>query len=103
MSRRVPSWDIQYNPYGRQCYELTARAMCGSLVQCGVGKTGRKPIMYVPRWWAACTGSSTGFGQNTCGCLTTTPQAAAACWLEDLVVLAVHELRNNRGSRLRPH
>lgn len=69
MSRSVPVMlDIEYNPYGRECYGLSARAMVSWISSFNFevkAKTGRKPIMYVPAsWWAACTGSSTGFGQR---------------------------------------
>ena len=69
MSRRVPVMlDIEYNPYGRECYGLTARAMVAwiSAFNSEVkAKTGRKPILYVPAsWWAACTRSNKGFGQR---------------------------------------
>jgi lysozyme len=69
MSRSVPVMlDIEYNPYGRECYGLTARAMVSWISSFNSevkAKTGRKPILYVPAsWWAACTGSSTGFGQR---------------------------------------
>ena len=69
MSRRVPVMlDIEYNPYGRECYGLTARAMVSWISSFNSevkAKTGRKPILYVPAsWWAACTGSNTGFGQR---------------------------------------
>ena len=69
MSRRVPVMlDIEYNPYGRECYGLTARAMVSWISSFNSevkAKTGRKPILYAPAsWWAACTGSSTGFGQR---------------------------------------
>jgi GH25 family lysozyme M1 (1,4-beta-N-acetylmuramidase) len=68
-SRRVPVMlDIEYNPYGRECYGLTARAMGRWISSFNYEikvKTGRKPIMYVPvYWWATCTGSSTGFGRR---------------------------------------
>jgi lysozyme len=69
MSRSVRVMlDIEYNPYGRQCYGLSARAMVSWIASFNFeikAKTGRKPIMYVPvYWWAACTGSSTGFGRR---------------------------------------
>jgi GH25 family lysozyme M1 (1,4-beta-N-acetylmuramidase) len=69
MSRSVPVMlDIEYNPYGRECYGLTARAMVSWISSFNSevkAKTGRKPILYVPAsWWAACTGNSTGFGQR---------------------------------------
>ena len=69
MSRRVPVMlDIEYNPYGRECYGLTARAMVSWISSFNSevkAKTGRKPILYVPAsWWAACTGNNTGFGHR---------------------------------------
>jgi GH25 family lysozyme M1 (1,4-beta-N-acetylmuramidase) len=69
MSRSVPLMlDIEYNPYGRECYGLTARAMVSWISSFNSevkAKTGRKPILYVPAsWWAACTGNNTGFGQR---------------------------------------
>ena len=69
MSRSVPVMlDIEYNPYGRECYGLTARAMVSWISSFNSevkAKTGRKPILYVPAsWWAACARSSTGFGQR---------------------------------------
>lgn len=69
MSRTVPVMvDIEYNPYGRECYGLTARAMVSWISSFNSevkAKTGRKPILYVPAsWWAACTGNNTGFGHR---------------------------------------
>jgi GH25 family lysozyme M1 (1,4-beta-N-acetylmuramidase) len=69
MSRSVPVMlDIEYNPYGRECYGLTARAMVSWISSFNSevkAKTGRKPILYVPAsWWAACTRSNKGFGQR---------------------------------------
>jgi len=69
ISRRVPVMlDIEYNPYGRECYGLSARAMVSWISSFNSevkAKTGRKPILYVPAsWWAACTGNNTGFGQR---------------------------------------
>jgi GH25 family lysozyme M1 (1,4-beta-N-acetylmuramidase) len=69
MSRGVPVMlDIEYNPYGRECYGLTARAMVSWISSFNFevkAKTGRKPIMYVPAsWWASCTRSNTGFGRR---------------------------------------
>ena len=69
MSRRVPVMlDIEYNPYGRECYGLTARAMVSWISSFNSevkAKTGRKPILYVPvYWWASCADNSAGFGQR---------------------------------------
>ena len=84
MSRTVPVMlDIEYNPYGRQCYGLTARAMASWISSFNSevkAKTGRKPILYVPAsWWAACTGSSTDSARDGCGCLTTPLHPARGC------------------------
>jgi GH25 family lysozyme M1 (1,4-beta-N-acetylmuramidase) len=69
LSRRVPIMlDIEYNPYGRTCYGLGARAMVSWISSFNreiKARTGSKPIMYVPAlWWATCTGGHVGFGQR---------------------------------------
>lgn len=60
--------DIEYNPYGSECYGLSARAMVNWISTFNYEikvRTGRKPIMYVPvYWWATCTGSNTTFGRR---------------------------------------
>jgi GH25 family lysozyme M1 (1,4-beta-N-acetylmuramidase) len=67
-SRTVPIMlDIEYNPYGGECYGLSTRAMV-AWVSAFSGrikaKTGRKPIIYTPpRWWATCTGGNRAFGK----------------------------------------
>jgi GH25 family lysozyme M1 (1,4-beta-N-acetylmuramidase) len=70
LSRTVPiALDIEYNPYGRECYGLTARAMVSWISAFAAeirARTGRAPIVYTPpSWWASCTGGSTAFGQAT--------------------------------------
>lgn len=68
-SRTVPIMlDMEYNPYGAECYGLTSTAMVAWISKFDSEiktKTGRLPIIYTPKaWWAACTGSSTGFGHT---------------------------------------
>ena len=60
--------DIEYNPYGRECYGLSAKAMVAwiasfdSEVQ---ARTGRLPVIYTTAgWWHTCTAGSTAFGQT---------------------------------------
>jgi GH25 family lysozyme M1 (1,4-beta-N-acetylmuramidase) len=65
-SRSVPIMlDIEYNPYGAECYGLTSTAMVAWINKFDSevkAKTGRLPLIYTAKaWWAACTGSSTGF------------------------------------------
>ncbi|MGO9082047.1 MAG: GH25 family lysozyme [Streptosporangiaceae bacterium] len=57
--------DIEYNPYGRNCYGLSKAAMVSwisafdTTVQAA---TGRLPIIYAPGpWWSSCTGGSGAF------------------------------------------
>jgi GH25 family lysozyme M1 (1,4-beta-N-acetylmuramidase) len=68
-SRSVPVMlDIEYNPYGAECYGLSTTAMVSWITAFDSEikiKTGHLPIIYTPRsWWATCTGSSTGFGHT---------------------------------------
>jgi GH25 family lysozyme M1 (1,4-beta-N-acetylmuramidase) len=65
--RSVPIMlDIEYNPYGAECYGLTPTAMVSWINKFDSevkAKTGQLPVIYTPRsWWATCTGSSTGLG-----------------------------------------
>jgi GH25 family lysozyme M1 (1,4-beta-N-acetylmuramidase) len=57
--------DIEYNPYGAECYGLT-RAQMTSWVWSFVNEyaylTGRYPVIYSPyAWWSTCTSNATGF------------------------------------------
>jgi GH25 family lysozyme M1 (1,4-beta-N-acetylmuramidase) len=66
-SRAVPIMlDIEYNPYGGECYGKTSTAMVAWINKFDSEvktKTGRLPIIYTAKkWWADCTGSSTGLG-----------------------------------------
>ena len=57
--------DIEYNPYGSECYGLTKSQMVGwisSFVAEYLHLTGRRPAIYTTtQWWTACTGNATGF------------------------------------------
>ncbi len=59
--------DIEYNPYGAECYGLSRSAMISWISQFsseGVAKTGEEPVIYGPApWWQDCTGGATRFGQ----------------------------------------
>lgn len=54
--------DIEYNPYGKECYGLTHKQMVGWVRSFDTEYhrlTGRMPILYTSaRWWDACTGGS---------------------------------------------
>lgn len=68
-SRSVPIMlDIEYNPYGAECYGLSTTAMVSWISKFDSEiktKTGHLPIIYTPRsWWGTCTGSSTGFAHT---------------------------------------
>ena len=60
--------DIEYNPYGAECYGLTKTAMVtwinGFRAEV-LAKTGRPPIIYsTTDWLATCTGNSTRLGNG---------------------------------------
>jgi GH25 family lysozyme M1 (1,4-beta-N-acetylmuramidase) len=59
--------DIEYNPYGAECYGLSRSAMISWISQFSsevVAKTGEEPVIYGPApWWQDCTGGATRFGQ----------------------------------------
>jgi GH25 family lysozyme M1 (1,4-beta-N-acetylmuramidase) len=60
--------DMEYNPYGAECYGLTTTAMVSWISRFDSeikARTGQLPIIYSPRsWWDTCTGGSTGFGHT---------------------------------------
>jgi len=60
--------DIEYNPYGAECYGLTQPAMVtwiNGFSNEVITKTGRPPILYSTQdWLATCTGDSTALGQD---------------------------------------
>jgi GH25 family lysozyme M1 (1,4-beta-N-acetylmuramidase) len=59
--------DIEYNPYGAECYGLSKYAMVTWIAQFDAevqSRTGQDPIIYTPPgWWQTCTGGAPGFGQ----------------------------------------
>ena len=59
--------DIEYNPYGAECYGLSQSAMISWISQFSSevqAKTGEEPVIYGPApWWQDCTGGATRFGQ----------------------------------------
>jgi GH25 family lysozyme M1 (1,4-beta-N-acetylmuramidase) len=59
--------DIEYNPYGDQCYGLSQASMRSWIAQFSrevQAKTGQGPIIYGPvPWWQDCTGGTSRFGQ----------------------------------------
>jgi GH25 family lysozyme M1 (1,4-beta-N-acetylmuramidase) len=59
--------DIEYNPYGAECYGLTQSAMVSWIAQFSAeiqAKTGQEPIIYGPgSWWHDCTGGTSRFAQ----------------------------------------
>lgn len=68
LSRTVPIMvDIEYNPYGAECYGKTSTAMVTWISKFDSeikARTGQLPLIYTAKaWWAACTAGSTGFGR----------------------------------------
>jgi GH25 family lysozyme M1 (1,4-beta-N-acetylmuramidase) len=59
--------DIEYNPYGAECYGLSQPAMKTWISQFSgeiAAKTGENPIIYGPGpWWQDCTGGASRFSQ----------------------------------------
>jgi GH25 family lysozyme M1 (1,4-beta-N-acetylmuramidase) len=59
--------DIEYNPYGAECYGLTQSAMVTWIARFSgeiQAKTGAEPIIYGPGpWWHDCTGGTSRFAQ----------------------------------------
>jgi GH25 family lysozyme M1 (1,4-beta-N-acetylmuramidase) len=58
--------DIEYNPYGTECYGLSQSAMVSwiaSFANAYYALTARWPVIYTTtNWWATCTGNYGGFG-----------------------------------------
>jgi GH25 family lysozyme M1 (1,4-beta-N-acetylmuramidase) len=59
--------DIEYNPYGSECYGLSQSAMVSWIAAFDAeirAKTGQDPIIYTPpSWWQTCTGGVARFRQ----------------------------------------
>jgi GH25 family lysozyme M1 (1,4-beta-N-acetylmuramidase) len=60
--------DIEYNPYGAECYGKTQSAMrswVSSFVTEYHARTGRWAVIYTTTdWWTTCTGNYSGFWAN---------------------------------------
>jgi GH25 family lysozyme M1 (1,4-beta-N-acetylmuramidase) len=60
--------DIEYNPYGAECYGLSQASMQSwvrSFVNEYHAKTGRWAVIYTTTdWWTTCTGNYSGFWAN---------------------------------------
>ncbi|MDX3328390.1 MULTISPECIES: lysozyme [Streptomyces] len=58
--------DIEWNPYGAQCYGKTQAAMVSwirDFVNTYKARTGRDAVIYTATsWWKDCTGNNAGFG-----------------------------------------
>ena len=106
--------DIEYNPYGAECYGLSATQMV-AWVSAFTGEaqrlTGQVPIIYTTAdWWRTCTGDSTALGSAqlwVAAYRSGSPEILAAC-IGQLDVLAVHQQgerprhRRARGRQLLP-
>jgi GH25 family lysozyme M1 (1,4-beta-N-acetylmuramidase) len=64
----VTMLDIEYNPYGSECYGLSKSAMVTWITAFDAeiqAKTGQEPIIYTPApWWQTCTGGVANFRQQ---------------------------------------
>jgi GH25 family lysozyme M1 (1,4-beta-N-acetylmuramidase) len=60
--------DIEYNPYGAECYGLSQSGMVSwirAFVNEYHAKTGRWAVIYsTTDWWTTCTGNNSGFGSE---------------------------------------
>ncbi|QKW09112.1 lysozyme [Streptomyces sp. NA04227] len=60
--------DIEWNPYGAQCYGLSQATMVAwiwDFVNRYKARTGRYPVIYTATsWWKTCTGNYAGFAVN---------------------------------------
>ncbi|HEX6452500.1 MAG TPA: GH25 family lysozyme [Trebonia sp.] len=60
--------DIEYNPYGAECYGLSHARMISWISAFAAEAqhlTGQRPIIYTTAdWWHTCTGGSTAFGSD---------------------------------------
>jgi GH25 family lysozyme M1 (1,4-beta-N-acetylmuramidase) len=60
--------DIEYNPYGAECYGLSHASMqtwIRSFINEYHAKTGRWAVIYTTTdWWSTCTGNYSGFWAN---------------------------------------
>ncbi|MDI5963328.1 lysozyme [Streptantibioticus silvisoli] len=60
-----PMLDIEYNPYGDECYDLSQADMVSWIAAFSnevLARTGRYPTIYsTTDWWTTCTGNSSAF------------------------------------------
>jgi GH25 family lysozyme M1 (1,4-beta-N-acetylmuramidase) len=60
--------DIEYNPYGAECYGLTQASMVDwirDFVNEYASRVGVYPVIYTTTdWWTSCTGDYSGFGSD---------------------------------------
>ncbi|KAH7903606.1 glycoside hydrolase family 25 protein [Hygrophoropsis aurantiaca] len=60
--------DIEYNPDGDECYDLSAADMVSWISDFSTtyeASTGRYPVIYTTTdWWTTCTGNSASFATN---------------------------------------
>ena len=60
--------DIEWNPYGAQCYGKTAAGMVSwirDFVNTYKARTGRDAVIYTATsWWQSCTGNNASFGST---------------------------------------
>ncbi|MGW7005282.1 lysozyme [Streptomyces sp. NPDC054933] len=82
-----PALDIEYNPYGANCYGLSPSAMVNWIADFSNtvrSRTGRYPVIYTTTgWWSSCTGNSAAFaGTNPLWTAryTSTPGTLPAGW-----------------------
>ncbi|HWL84695.1 MAG TPA: lysozyme [Polyangiaceae bacterium] len=63
-----PSLDIEYNPYGSECYGLSQASMVAwvrDFSNTVHSRTQRYPLIYTSTdWWTTCTGNNGGFGST---------------------------------------
>ena len=82
-----PMLDIEYNPYGSSCYNLSAAALSSWIAEFSTTvhtRTGQFPTIYTTRdWWDTCTGSNPGFATTNALFIanySTSPGLMAAGW-----------------------
>ncbi|MCQ4079549.1 lysozyme [Streptomyces sp. RB6PN25] len=82
-----PALDIEYNPYGAECYGLSQSGMVGWISDFSNevhARTGRYPVIYsTTDWWTTCTGNSSAFGADNplwIASYTSTPGTLPAGW-----------------------
>jgi GH25 family lysozyme M1 (1,4-beta-N-acetylmuramidase) len=79
--------DIEYNPYGAECYGLSQSAMVSWILGFSneyKAKTTRWPTIYTTRdWWSTCTGNLGDFSSTNplmLACYCSTPGAMPFAW-----------------------